>query len=186
MEQQFNNKVFGISFPDNQLQNIEDEFELKKEIEDEDVQFYLSKQTFKHEDDPDYTFEYQYGIEAYPYKEENGKQRVGYALYLIPTFNFLSKKKQENVSYSTGESNPDTMDVFDYGISLVFGRELIDGEYDKSVMDKIASVIGHINSLMGFYLDMLQNRIGTTGWMMLDDYLNDNDAIKATLSKYKK
>lgn len=46
-------------------------------------------------------------------------------------------------------------------------------------LDKIASVCGNIDSLRGFYLDKPQNRIGTSGWDMLDDYING----KSFLSK---
>ena len=52
-------------------------------------------------------------------------------------------------------------------------------------MDKIASIVDNIDSLRGFYLDKAQNRIGTDGWMMLDDYINDVDFVKATLEKFK-
>ena len=78
------------------------------------------------------------------------------------------------------------MDVFDYGMNVILCTENTEGEYDKSVMDKIASVINMIDGLRGFYLDKIQNRIGTTGWMLLDDFINDKDSIKATLEKYSK
>jgi hypothetical protein len=104
---------------------------------------------------------------------------------MIPTFSSLSKKRQNDVIESSGVDDPNTMDVFDYGISLVFAREDTIGEYDKSIMDKIASIVDNIDSLQGFFLDKAQNRIGTDGWMMLDDYINDTDFVKATLEKYK-
>ena len=77
------------------------------------------------------------------------------------------------------------MDVFDYGISLVFAREDTIGEYDKSIMDKIASIVDNMIHYRDSFLDKAQNRIGTDGWMMLDDYINDVDFVKATLEKYK-
>ena len=84
-----------------------------------------------------------------------------------------------------GVDDPNTIDVFDYGISIVFDREDTIEEYDKSIMDKIASVVDSIDRLQGFYLDKTQNLIGTTGWMMLDDYINDANFITATLAKIR-
>ena len=84
-----------------------------------------------------------------------------------------------------GVDDPNTIDVFDYGISIVFDREDTIEEYDKSIMDKIASIVDNIDSLRGFYLDKAQNLIGTDGWMMLDDYINDVNFVKATLEKFK-
>ena len=73
----------------------------------------------------------------------------------------------------SGVDDPNTIDVFDYGISIVFAREDTIGEYDKSIIDKIASIVDNIDSLHEFYLDKAQNRIGTDGWMMIDYYIND-------------
>jgi hypothetical protein len=38
--------------------------------------------------------------------------------------------------------------------------------------------------MRGLYLDKAQNRLGSTGWDMLDDYINGNDFLKATLDRY--
>ena len=187
MAQVFNNSVFGISFQDAHLTVIENEFDLKREMDDyDDITFYLSKRVYQHDLDPDFKFEYQYGVEAYRYEDEKDHTiHTFYTLYLIPTFKSLCANRQKDVLSNVGdEENPNTMDVFDYGMTIVLCRENTEGEYDKSVMDKIASVIDHIDSFRGFYLDMAQNRIGTTGWMELDDFINDKDSIKATLEKY--
>ena len=187
MAQEFNNSVFGISFQDENLTVIENEFEIQREMDDyDDTTFYLSKRVYQHDLDPDFKFEYQYGVEAYRYEDENDNTiHTFYTLYLIPTFKSLCDTKQKDVLFFTGnEENPNTMDVFDYGMNVILCMENTDGEYDKSVMDKIASVINMIDGLRGFYLDKIQNRIGTTGWMLLDDFINDKDSIKATLEKY--
>ena len=191
MAQEFNNSVFGISFQDENLTVIENEFEIQREMDDyDDTTFYLSKRVYQHDLDPDFKFEYQYGVEAYRYEDENDNTiHTFYTLYLIPTFKSLCDTKQKDVQkdvlfFTGNEENPNTMDVFDYGMNVILCMENTDGEYDKSVMDKIASVINMIDGLRGFYLDKIQNRIGTTGWMLLDDFINDKDSIKATLEKY--
>lgn len=171
---QYNNSVFGISFPDSNLIDVESKFNLIREIDDyDDTTFYLSNEVYHHDQDSEFKFDYMYGIEAYKYENENDHSiHTFYTLYMIPVFGSLSKNRQNDVIESSGVGDPNIMDVFDYGISLVFAREDTIGEYDKSIMDKIASIVDTINSLRGFYLDKAQNRIGTDGWMMLDDYIN--------------
>ena len=66
---------------------------------------------------------------------------------MIPTFSSLSKKRQNDVVESSGVDDPNTIDVFDYGISIVFDREDTIGEYDKSIIDKIASIVDNIYSI---------------------------------------
>ena len=183
----YNNSVFGISFQDSSLIDVESKFNLEREMDDyDDTTFYLSNEVYHHDQDPEFKFDYQYGIEAYRYEYEHDHSiHTFYTLYMIPTFSSLSKNRQDSVIDFSGIDDPNTMDVFDYGISLVFAREDTIGEYDKSIMDKIASIIDPIDSFRGFYLDKAQNRIGTDGWMMLDDYINDVDFTKATLEKFK-
>ena len=184
---QYNNSVFGISFHDSRLIDVESKFNLEREMGDyDDITFYLSNEVYHHDHDPNFKFDYMYGIEAYRYENENDQSiHTFYALHMIPTFSSLSKNKQNDVIKSSGVDEPNTMDVFDYGISIIFDREDTIGEYDKSIMDKIASIVDPIDFLRGFYLDKAQNHIGTDGWMMLDDYLNDVDFADATLEKYK-
>jgi hypothetical protein len=183
----YNNSVFGISFQDSSLIDVESKFNPKREMDDyDDTTFYLSNEVYHHDQDPEFKFDYQYGIEAYRYEdEEDHSIHTFYTLYMIPTFSSLSKKRQNDVIESSGIDESNIMDVFNYGISIVFDSENIIGEYDKSIMDKIASIINAIDSFRGFYLDKAQNRIGTDGWMMLDDYINDVDFIKATIEKFK-
>ena len=69
------------------------------------------------------------------------------SLYMIPTFSSLSNKRQHDVMEYSGVDDPNTIDVFDYGISIVFDREDTIGEYDKSIMDKIASIVDNIYSI---------------------------------------
>lgn len=183
MEQTFS--VFNITSPINQLVDVEDKFDLVKTIEDDETEMYISKDVYHHdlEDDPKNNFDYRYAIEAWYNHEDN---TTYYHLYLIPCFSSLSEKRKADVLEMIGDDDASYVtetDVHDYGMNLIFGREEQKGEYDKAVMDKIASVVDVIDRMRGFYLDKAQNRIGTTGWMLLDDYLNDVDFTKATLEK---
>ena len=146
---QFNNSVFGISFPDSSLIDIESQFNLEREMDDyDDVTFYLSNKVYNYDYDPDFKFDYRYGIEAYRYKDEDDHSiHTFYTLYMIPTFSSLSNKRQHDVMEYSGVDDPNTIDVFDYGISIVFDREDTIEEYDKSIIDKIASIVDNIYSI---------------------------------------
>ena len=74
-------------------------------------------------------------------------------MYMIPTFSSLSNKRQHDVMEYSCVDDPNTIDVFDYGISIVFAREDTIGEYDKSIIDKISSILDNIYLLQWFYLE---------------------------------
>ena len=140
----------------------------------DDTTFYLSNKIYNQYQDPEFKFYCIYGIEYYRYEDEDDHSiHTFYTLYIIPTFSSLSNKRQHDVMEYSGVDDPNTMDVLEYGISIVFAREDTIGEYDKSIIDKIASIVDNIDSLQEFYLDKAQNRIGTDGLMMLDYYIND-------------
>lgn len=53
--------------------------------------------------------------------------------------------------------------------------------------DEAASVVDNMNFMRGFYLDKAQNRIGTTGWDILNDLVgNGKSFIMAALDRMKK
>ena len=63
---QYNNSVFGISFHDSRLIDVESKFNLEREMGDyDDITFYLSNEVYHHDHDPNFKFDYMYGIEAY-------------------------------------------------------------------------------------------------------------------------
>ena len=91
---------------------------------------------------------YIYGIEYYRYEDEDDHSiHTFYTLYMIPTFSSLSNNRQHDVMEYSGGDGPNTIDVFDYGISIVFDREDTIEEYDKSIIDKIASIVDNIYSI---------------------------------------
>ena len=99
---QYNNSVFGISFQDSSLINVESKFNLEREMDDyDDVTFYLSKKVYKYDYDPDFKFDYRYGIEAYRYKDvDDHSIHTLYTLYMIPTFSSLLMKRRNTSSSS--------------------------------------------------------------------------------------
>ena len=133
----------------------------------DDTTFYLSNKIYNQDQDPEFKFYFIYEIEYYRYEDEDDHSIQTFdTLYMIPTFSSLSNKRQHDVMEYSGVDDPNTIDVFDYGISIVFAREDTIGEYDKSIIDKIASIVDNIDSLQWFYLEKEHNRIGNDDLMM--------------------
>ena len=112
----------------------------------DDTTFYLSNKIYNQDQDPYFKFYCIYRIEYYRYEDDHSIQTF-YTLYIIPTFSSLSNKRQHDVMEYSGVDDPNTIDVFDYGISIVFAREDTIEEYDKSIIDKIASIVDNIYSI---------------------------------------
>lgn len=184
--------VFGITSPISQLVKVDDNFNQVRDFEYDDTEVYMSDKLYEHpelgEDIID-NFAYRYAIEAYEFTDDDNNPVTYYTLYLVPAFKSLSEKRKNDVIDFVGVEAPEYVtetDVMDYGMSIVMGRESYPGSYDKAVMDKIASIVDCIDGLRGFYLDKAQNRVGTSGWDMLGDFLKDEDFMKKTLEKWDK
>ena len=187
-------EIFGISTNDD-TNAFEDKFEELIDLDSE--LYYQSQETFKHDVDDDLYFEYKYVVEIYDMDELTGEDTGDYSvsLLLVPTFESLCKEKREGVLDCTGvdEDSVTLYDVISYGISVPLGNVSV--KHNGKSMDKceglqeklraIANVFESIDGLRGFYLDRYVNRIGTTGWDLLHDYVNGKDFIKATLDRYK-
>ena len=166
------NSIFGIAF--NGLPTKIDTKFNEIYFEDDNA-FFESKETFTHEEE-NLTFNYKYAIEAV---QCEGK--IYYGLYLVPCADSLNKDKRSSVADCCGvdEDEITIYDISSYGCNGCMGTEVVDNEYiEDTYLDKIASVCGIIDSLRGFYLDKPQNRIGTSGWDMLDDYINGKSWLK--------
>lgn len=141
--------------------------------------FAETKDTFEY-DDEDLHFKYKFVIEAYNMREY-GEKGVAYTIALVPTYHSLSEKHKENFEGCT-----DIMDIYDYGINILMAHELheTDEEINKNTLDCMATITSLINRMLGFYMDRALNRIGTTGWILIDDYVNGKDFIQETFKKY--
>lgn len=131
--------------------------------------FFESIDTFTHEE-YNLTFNYKYAIEATCVDD-----KIYYYLYLVPCADSLNKGKRGDIADFCGvdESEITIYDICSYGCGVLMGSEdVISDEIDTTYLDKIASACDIIDSLRGFYLDKPQNRIGTNGWDLFDDYIN--------------
>lgn len=159
--------------------------------------FYQSKRVFKHEEEG-LNFNYRYCIEVINMDawtgDDSGEAMI--MLKMVPELDSLCGKMRNSVLESCGLEADDctSFDVSSYGCNIGFGDCTVDLGDNCMCMDEcpellekldtIASVFEPIDSLRGFYLDRAVNRIGTTGWDMLDDFINGKDFLQATLSRH--
>ena len=151
-----------------------------------DRAFYISKETFHHDTDEGLSFDYKMCIES-EYCEGN----MFYSLSLVPMPSSLHSSCLFKVMDCSGledVNDVDVYDVFSYGYYLIFGSEMEEkrSKVNKSLMNLIANVYGTMNEMRGFYFDRCVNRVGTTGWMMLDEYIHGKSSWKATQEMLKK
>lgn len=184
--------IFGIST--NGDQRFADKFNT---VFDES-ESYFESQVFHHDVDDDIKFDYTYCVHVFDWREYDSKKcAIGIQLYLVPTFQSLTKEKQDSVLSCCCIDADDVtvMDMVSYGIGVPLGYVEVEVdenfEYDTdddkiaSVLDSIANVYETIDAMRGFYLDKPVNRLGSDGWDLLYDYVNGNDFIQSTLDRYK-
>lgn len=160
------NKIFGIELLSSVI-NVNDKFVCV--FDDDDMVFYESKETFHHEEEG-LTFDYKYAIVG-----EYCEGKTYYSLDLVPCANSLNEKKRADVASCScmDEEDIETYDIWSYGCNVHLGCESEEGEeFNNKYFDLIASVFETINSMRGFYLDKAVNRIGNSGWDMLNDFVN--------------
>jgi hypothetical protein len=118
-------------------------------------------------------FDYCHCIDIVDRQENNNKFEVFWGI--AKTKKYLTKKQLRRVltSMSITQKECETFDIYDFGYSAHIDQIEIDGSEINEVLNAIASRIDTINNLFGFYMDK-QNRIGKTGW----DLLNGNINIK--------
>lgn len=168
--------IFGISV--SALANANDMFDAISVDEEEVV--YESKKTYAHEEEG-LTFDYKYLIRGVWCDGS-----IYYGLYLVPLANSLHKDKRASVACFCGleESEITPYDIFSYGCAVLMGTENVNSDVIEDVyINEIATITGSIDRLRGFYLDKYQNRIGSTGWDYLEDYINGEDAVQKALNR---
>lgn len=113
---------------------------------------------------------------------------------VIPDFDSLSEKNKENILSQFSDDDRENMlkdkdsllyDIYSYGFNVPIREVNTTPEQSGYVIDSAKAVYFGIQGLIGFELDKCKNRLGNTGWDMLDDFCNDVDLIKSALARYK-
>lgn len=106
---------------------------------------------------------------------------------LTPIPELLSQENLEKVSWDTDENgNPlaNIMDVAQYGFCIPLDNSWGEETWEDA-FDEIKSSLAVGTTLSGFVLDRAWNRLGTTGWELLDDALFNEDAFDATIERLR-
>lgn len=158
---------------------------------------YLSKETFKHEEE-DFNFDYKYAIIVTDVACATGEEDAPTVveLMLVPSFDNLSPKAKKSLIDCMGVDEEDYsdiwkwIDVLEYSYAVNMGSDTLEGltEDDryqwtnlkalKDILESITAVYRAIDRLRGFYLDRPRNMAGTNGWDTLQNAMNDEELFK--------
>lgn len=167
----------------------------------------LSKETYRHEDEG-LDFGYRYVVTALDMRRAAGEGNVVWVqLYLVPEPGSWCEESLRKAATAYGwEKEPVAsilekmwpQDAIENGYGVLFGRDHVEydpqahdeGFYDvldnrdvKNMVDAAASAVGLYDNTRGFSLDKFQNRIGSTGWDVLNECLHGRDMIRAGLER---
>jgi hypothetical protein len=163
---------------------------------DDDGRFTLeTKNTYEHKDDEEgKSFKYKYVISGYVVDEEKGDANIDLFLAVLPES--MCEESRAKVASCMGWEEGcgwelGARDVADYGLGVRIDSEIYDFKGDgyhifdkketKHIIKSICLVLGAIDGLRGFSMDKAYNRIGTTGWDVIEECLTGRDAIRASL-----
>ena len=188
-------EIFGVAF-DHEVLKAEDLFDTIRDTDDEVI--LASKKTYHHkEDDGSLDFDYKYVMHAVNLYEMTGESKDentwGIELKLVPMPTSLLTNELSDTAelHDEYEDEVELIDIVDDGKCVQLGHDVVDVSdgYDNVMptkFDEGASVVETINAMRGFYLDRPWNRVGTTGWDVLNTYVgNGEDFIKATFDRLK-
>ena len=189
-------KSFGGWEP-SQIIDWKEKFEI--EYDDDGQLTLVSKETFKHEDDDIPDFEYKYAIRCWDlYRFGSDEHTISIELFMVVLPQYWCKKKQEELAKQYDYINFDKIwfeDLIEYGVRV--GDEYVNYNEDEDyyhildntevvkVINICASVFHAIDKMRGFVLDRVWNMLGTTGWDVLREVLEDKDMILASIDRYK-
>lgn len=179
------NFEFGGCSTDSKTTDFKTEFET---LYDDCSSFHQSREVFEHNEEG-LSFKYRLCVRVTDLEEFDpscaGKTLV--ELQLVPLLESLGKKTRESVLKCCGVDDGEcsAMDIADYGAEVTLASEECKTEEVDRKLESVANIYKTVNSLRGFYLDRYVNRIGSTGWDLLHDYINGVDFVSATLGRYR-
>lgn len=167
----FDNMSTNCEPQDNEFTELDNEITIanrpfKVELENKEVELYLY-------------------IECLDMSEYDNSHDYVITMGVVPAFKDLSEKHQENIlsQYSIEDRErikADNLqlieDTYNYGYYVPLHSVTVTNEVEHA-MKSAKATHGAVTGLIGIELDKMRNRIGNTGWDMLDDYCNDVDIL---------
>lgn len=139
-----------------------------------------TEKVFHHiEDGLDFKYRYRYAIETVKCYEATDdieyKEKIHVAIYMIVDKQSLHSDKIRSLvkSHCIEYEEIIASDLISEGYSVVFAEDIIEEDnLDECVLFS-KHLIPHLDSMRGFYLDKPFNMIGTNGWDLLNDFVNN-------------
>lgn len=170
------------------MKKYTDNFE---ELYSDNEVYLLSKDEFEH-NEGELSFKYRYAITIIDMEEITGEDLpVTVELSLIVSPESITKDRIRDIAYTNGmedeeDYTPSFLDTIMDGTGITFKQyavENVEGEMLED--DKVLGIVGDMNkeyhaldSMRGFYLDKPWNRIGTTGWDMVEHLVLGEELFK--------
>ena len=179
-------EIFGIT-TDRRFDDWKEKFELSYENDDETL--YVSKETFHHNEDDGFDFDYKYCVQFTDFSEFDEEGGIGYQLIMVVMPMSLHKGNLEKLckEYGIASNEIDIRCCIDDLTAYVkFGE----GECEKwedvdGILLRIAHVFGFMDRMRGFFLDKPWNRIGSTGWDTLSYAIKGTDIFQPAIDRYR-
>lgn len=164
---------------------LEENFEC---IQDDDIEIvYLSKKKYEHREEG-LNFDYKYIVSALDMtefdEEPNEDNTYCIEVYLVVSPECLHEKVKNDIEYSTN-GYCDYLDVVQYGLGIIMlhdSKPYSEKEVDE-VMNNVSCLVEHIDRMRGFHLDRHVNKVGNTGWDLIDNCLDGVSFIDRWIEK---
>lgn len=196
-------ELFGVTLKENNF--IEGSwkryFEEAYNDEESSIGFVTKKEYSELWDKNDMQIKYRFLVEFYQDYEKDAPKDIYVNLYLVPNFEFIHKdiiakiQKDYDSSFEITTENLRIEDLmWNCQLPVLTKDEIYCTRSLKSfhstkiteALEIAAKVCDSVAGLIGFYMDNPENMIGTTGWDYLNEIVNGEDAIKATMERWRK
>lgn len=176
---------------DQRFEDWREKFTKEEQFCDED-EYYLSKEIFHHDEDDDLDFKYRYVVQVnQTWWDEKNSEKVMVELDLVVMPESICEAQLRRIA-SGYDKDFDFSRIIWYdlileGIGVVkFGDTTVDGWDDvDGALLAIAHIFECMDRLRGFTLDCYVNRIGTTGWDILNNAVHGIDLFQPAFDRHK-
>ena len=152
-----------------------------------DETLWYTKKVYTQNDD-ELPFKYRYAFRAF--EVEDGKFVTELCLAIEPES--LCKEKQDELLATTGLEDASQITIEDaidclFCASIPFASETAnDAESLEALKDACATALPAYDMMRGFYIDRPMNRVGTTGWDLIEEAKGlIKDALRGSIERLR-
>lgn len=172
--------VFGTEYEVLKFESLVTLMDVMNDDENECIEC-ITKKVYEKDLGEGVTVKYRYVVLGLRGEEGYGQ----YILYLVPEFECLHEKHRERVLKDCGGGPVTPIDVY-YSSMHILCTYSESKKMDKLSLAEVENIANTLDLEDRLFfarrMDAPVNRIGTTGWMELDDLLLGKDALEATLN----